>query len=618
MRLRTILNCCIALLGMGFGRLMHAQESAGRRLAGVVAVAVSEYRLGVDTAGKVIAPEEVAEAKSFFDFAREVAQRLSGANAAKVQALVDSLASAVNAGRSSRDVVALHDRLVLALGSEAVIQAPSRHVDIGAGRAIYQNNCLSCHGSAGRGDGPAAATLTPRPAALAGDSARDIPEDLMFRVVSVGVKGTAMPPWDAALSADQRWDVIGYVNSLRADAGNTTTGIGATMDIVRGHLKDALDAARGGRTSEAFDRAFDAYAAFEPIETLVRPRNAALVAKLEGEFLAFRQAVRAGDTTAAHTAHAKVLADLPAAIAIAAPSPNTFADFADSFLIILREGFEAMLIIGAIVAMLIRTGNKHRVREVWLGALVAVAASGVTAVVLQTTLRALPATREVIEGVTLLVAVVVLFSVSYWILSKVEADRWRAYVSAKVGAAVAGGRRFALAGVAFLVVYREGAETALFYQALLENANASSPHIFSGLAAGVAVLALIYLLSNKLTAKLPLRQFFAVTGTLLYLMAFVFMGKGLRELQEGAALQSTPIPGFPTIDALGVYPSVETLAGQLALVALFAFACWHTFMRQRPPRSPRQLTVVQDPVSSEGTSRKFQRRQSPVQSSVPS
>jgi high-affinity iron transporter len=623
--MRTILNYCILLAGLSFAHASSAQEGAGKRLAGYVAVAVSEYRLGVDVNGKVIAQAEVDEARGFFMEAREAATRLTGPNASTVRAIVDSLADAVNTGRSSRDVGVLHDHLIVALGADAVLDAPTRHVDLAAGRALYTRNCASCHGTAGFGDGPAGAGLNPPPAALAGDSARDITSALMYRVISVGVKGTAMAAWDSTLSSDERWDIIGYVNSLRVSAGNSADGTpdvamlngDAVQKRVRGYLDEALDAARAGRKTDATDRAFDAYAAFDPVETLVRARNSDLVTRLEGEFLAFRTALQAGDTNAAIAARGRVIADLPEAIALAGPARSKLGGFADSFLIILREGFEAMLIIGAIVAMLMRTGNRRRVKEVWLGALAALAASAVTAFVLQTTLRALPATREVIEGVTMLIAVVVLFSVSYWILSKVESDKWRAYIDSRVGAAIAGGGRTALAGVAFLVVYREGAETALFYQALMQSSNASVPHILAGLAMGALVLSAVYFLSNKLTARLPLRKFFAVTGTLLYAMAFVFMGKGLRELQEGGALGSTPIAGWPTIDALGVYPSVETLAGQLLLVALFAFACWHTFMRSRASR-PRRSLDARDPASGEGTSTISQRRRTRVRSSVPS
>ena len=86
--------------------------------------------------------------------------------------------------------------------------------------------------------------------------------------------------------------------------------------------------------------------------------------------------------------------------------------------------------------------------------------------VLATVLSALPASREVIEGATMLVAVAVLFSVSYWLISKVEAAKWQQFIRGKVNAALEHGGGTALAFVAFLAVYREGAETALFYQAL--------------------------------------------------------------------------------------------------------------------------------------------------------
>jgi high-affinity iron transporter len=170
--------------------------------------------------------------------------------------------------------------------------------------------------------------------------------------------------------------------------------------------------------------------------------------------------------------------------------------------------------------------------------------------------------------------------------------------------------------VAFLVVYREGAETALFYQALLQTANASLPHIMAGLATGVIALVVVYIASNRLTKRLPLRRFFAVTGALLYAMAFSFMGKGLRELQEGGALQSTPIPGWPTIDAIGVYPSVETLVGQGALVVLFLFACWYSFFRPSVI-ARRRVRAAQDQASAELASTPARMPQSPVRSSAP-
>ena len=273
-------------------------------------------------------------------------------------------------------------------------------------------------------------------------------------------------------------------------------------------------------------------------------------------------------------------------------------------LIILREGFEAILVIGAVVAFLIKTGHRERLRSIWVGVLLALGASAATAVVLATALRALPATREVIEGATMLVAVAVLFSVSYWLISKVEAAKWQKFIREKVDAALQHGGGTALSLVAFLAVYREGAETALFYQALLNEGTDVLLPIIAGVVAGGAALAVIFTLFWKYGIRIPLRPFFAVTSVLLYYMAFVFMGKGMRELQEGGVVSITVLPGWPHLDAMGIFPSVETLLAQLLLLMLFAFALLKTFW---PSRSVSLPTVPAVQVDNATVSRIIER-----------
>ena len=115
-------------------------------------------------------------------------------------------------------------------------------------------------------------------------------------------------------------------------------------------------------------------------------------------------------------------------------------------------------------------------------------------------------------------------------------------------------------------MYREGAETALFYQALFNE----GPHVVLpislGIVVGFAALAVIFTLFYRFGVRIPLRPFFSVTSVLLYYMAFVFMGKGVRELQEGNAMPITLIPGFPTVEALGLYPTWQTVLAQLVLL----------------------------------------------------
>jgi high-affinity iron transporter len=198
----------------------------------------------------------------------------------------------------------------------------------------------------------------------------------------------------------------------------------------------------------------------------------------------------------------------------------------------------------------------------------------------------MPATREVIEGATMLVAVAVLFSVSYWLISKVEAAKWQQFIRGKVNAALEHGGGTALAFVAFLAVYREGAETALFYQALFNEGTGNGLAIALGILVGFGALAIVFTLFYRFGVRIPLRPFFATTSVLLYYMAFVFMGKGLRELQEGNLMTITVIPGFPHVEALGLFPSVETLLGQALLLALFVFALAKTFWPHRAVTLP--------------------------------
>jgi high-affinity iron transporter len=221
-----------------------------------------------------------------------------------------------------------------------------------------------------------------------------------------------------------------------------------------------------------------------------------------------------------------------------------------------------------------------------MGIILALALSGVTAVVLSTVLRAIHASREIIEGATLLVAVCVLFSVSYWLISRVEAAKWQQFIRQKVNAALEHGGGRALTFVAFLAVYREGAETALFYQALFNEGSHVAGPITLGIVAGFAALAVIFTLFYKFGVKIPLRPFFTVTSVLLYYMAFVFIGKGVRELQEGNVMPISAIRGLPAIEALGFYPTWQTILAQLILLALFVFAVAKTFWPKRSVTLP--------------------------------
>ncbi|MDR3259304.1 MAG: FTR1 family iron permease [Fusobacteriaceae bacterium] len=243
--------------------------------------------------------------------------------------------------------------------------------------------------------------------------------------------------------------------------------------------------------------------------------------------------------------------------------------FLSSLLIITREGFEAILIVGAIIAYLIKSGNKDKTRAVYVGSLVALGASVIMAFILNSLAGvANGANQEIVEGVTMLVAVAVLFYVSNWMISKAEAEAWSGYIEGKVQSSITKGSVFSLAFAAFLAVFREGAETILFYQALLSGTKTYTNMLWVGLATGCVILVIIYILIRILSIKLPLKPFFLGTSILMFIMSLSFMGTGIKELQEGNVVSVTPVSGFISVDILGIYPTVETLIPQAVLLAI--------------------------------------------------
>ena len=179
---------------------------------------------------------------------------------------------------------------------------------------------------------------------------------------------------------------------------------------------------------------------------------------MEKLFGDFKGSIQSNDIEGAQRARDAIDVNMQRVVDLTHPPGSGSEAFLQSLLIILREGFEAILVIGAVVAFLLKTGHRERLRSIWWGIALALGASGLTAIVLRTTLRALPATQEIIEGGTLIVAVAVLFSVSYWLISRVEAAKWQQFIREKVSSALDHGGGRALAFVAFLAVYREGAD----------------------------------------------------------------------------------------------------------------------------------------------------------------
>ncbi len=365
---------------------------------------------------------------------------------------------------------------------------------------------------------------------------------------------------------------------------------------IRAGLAQALASAAAGEPAKAVGRFQDLYFdVFEAsgMEARVGARDVGAKTRIEGRFSKLMSLARDNAPQAALQAEADALnADVAEAAGLlggSAGGGGAAALFGYSLLIILREGFEAILIVSAIVAYLVKTGHSDKKRVIANSVVVALIASVITAVLLKLVFRTAAASQEVLEGATMLLAAVVLFFTSNWLLAKAEAEQWSAFIKGKLQGALSGGSLRALWFVSFLAVYREGAETVLFYQALVIDADhAGIGAIVAGFVVGCLALGVVYWAMQAGALKLPLGLFFRITGAILYLMAFVFVGKGIMELVEGKVLVPTLIPGAPQFTPLGIYPYWETLVPQAVLV-LAAIASLVVIARRqgaRPPAAP--------------------------------
>ncbi|MFD2616082.1 FTR1 family iron permease [Terrilactibacillus laevilacticus] len=250
---------------------------------------------------------------------------------------------------------------------------------------------------------------------------------------------------------------------------------------------------------------------------------------------------------------------------------ETNYNFWDAAIILLREGLEIILIIAALLGFLKKSNNADKRPWIWGGAGVGVLASVAIAFLLTSIMSVASAgeEREFLEGITGLIAVVVMFTVGSWLHNKSNTASWNKYIKDKVGTVLARGSLWSLAFVAFLTVVREGAETVIFYLGIAGDISAGQ--LMLGILTALAILLAIGFAIIKCSVKLPISTLFLCITVLIYYVAFKFTGESLHALQVVEKLPAHPISGFPAIGWLGVYPTWETVIAQILLLVLIAF-----------------------------------------------
>lgn len=356
------------------------------------------------------------------------------------------------------------------------------------------------------------------------------------------------------------------------DEGKDFTPI---VQNIKDKMAKVLQLYESGKVDDAIDESgniyFDEYEE-SGMENIVGAKNTQLKLDTEASFNKISALMRAGASKEQIVAAQNKLFDqLTQSLELTKKSSN-WDLFLYAFIIILREGFEALIIVAAVIALLIKSGNSKHLNIVYSALGVAVVLSIATAYGLNYIFGSENAgqTREVMEGAVMLIAVVLLFYVGFWLLSNASSKKWSAYIQGQISNSLSSGDSKMLWWTVFLAVYREGAETVLFYLALLFDAKspAAISMVAAGFVAGLAALIIVYIVIKKFSLKIAIKPFFIATSVIIFYMSVVFVGKGVMELVEGKVFVPTVIDGLPTITWIGFYPYVQSLVPQVVMIVL--------------------------------------------------
>jgi high-affinity iron transporter len=600
--------------------------------------------IGVDYEGAVAAGKVKSEDeyKEMVEFTAQVAARIKDLPANPEKGALSGQAAALArliANKAGPQAVAqASSKLRWAIVAAYKVRiAPRTSPDLARGKSLYASACAACHGAEGRGDGPAAKGLDPAPANFH-DAERMARRSVygLYSTITLGVGGTSMAPFQQ-LSEDDRWALAFYAANLgvaaeriregerrwRAgearqafpDLANVATlstaeitarhgeDAARVQDYLRAHpdvlkpaplayarakLAEAREAYRRGEVAAARDAAVKGYLeGFELAEAPLANVDPELMRSIEREMLELRAAIERAETVEAFDQRAArvdgMLAAAQEKLGAGEMSPATA--FTASFLILLREGLEAILVLAAVIAFVAKTGRRDALPWVhagWIGALVLGFATWLVATY---AVEVSGANRELTEGVTALIAAAMLLYVGWWLHGKSYAQAWSRFLRRQVGQALEKRTLWAMAGVSFLAVYREMFEIVLFYQALWAQAGESAGHaVIGGVAAAAAALGAIGLAILRYSVRLPIGPFFGATSALLAALAVVFAGHGVAALQEAGVLGVSNL-GFQPIPLLGIYPSGEAIGAQLFALALVGLGIWSA--RRQAARAQR-------------------------------
>jgi high-affinity iron transporter len=606
---RTLAVTFLLLAPIGGARAEPAEASTAnwQRAVGLLQYLSSDYPAAVVSRSA----SELAEQR---DLVQEAQQTVAGLGPrgepfrAPLRAVAARVALGTDPDGVARDCRALVDQLAQAGGLR---RSPRMTPDLVQGARLYQAGCAACHAADGSGQTPTALGLEPHPADLRSAEKMDPYSPYRaFNVLALGVEGTAMPAFPT-FTEEERWAVSFYLMTLREPActhkppradleflANATDAelaqryTAAEVPCLRRVLPaadedQALAATLAGinrarRLGAAGDFAgarqelLDAYLlSFEPVEPKLRARAPALVQRFEDGMLRARVYAEHKDPLLKSE-----LSSLRSLLEDAARSrhgtPETATVFWLALLVVVREGFEVVIVIAALLAVLKKVGQPEKARLVHVGWVAALVAGALCFAFGRRLLAGV--NREVLEGAAGLLASGLLVYAALWLNAKTNLRRYMGELRGRMQGALGQSSGLGLFAISFTALFRESFETAVF----LEGLSIDSPRgVLLGGLAGLLVMGALVLLIRRVGYVLPMKPLFTFSTWVLYGTAVVLLGQGLHAFQETGLLPLVPIPG-PRLDLLGLFPDALTLAPQLALL-LVPLGLWWWRRRSDTP-----------------------------------
>ncbi|MBZ2131080.1 FTR1 family iron permease [Streptococcus gordonii] len=330
-------------------------------------------------------------------------------------------------------------------------------------------------------------------------------------------------------------------------------------------LEKAFDEFKAGKTQEASSNMKKFITIWPSIEGDVSTRNSSLYTRVESETPVIM--VKGNE---------KKYQDQLQALINDLSQIDTSAsyNFFDAMLILLREGVEALLIVMALVTILKAAKMNKGLKWVYTGAVMGILASLAIAVLLQFLFPAVSSgsNREIIEGAVGIFAVLMMIMVGIWLHSKSSIKKWNDFMDSQMKAVTATGSFISMFALSFLAVFREGAETILFYAGIYPRIDKAG--FFLGIGLALLVLFVLALVMNKASAYFKPHRIFLILTWLIYALAFKMLGVSIHALQLTNILPSHLMNGFPSIDWAGIYPSLEVVTCQLIFVVIVLIITW--------------------------------------------